>query len=314
MFKLYIDHSIMKEKVLKRNQVSNPGAENTNKTLLHIVFQQVDIAVLQKAMELDAALEGRVEIIRDDFAVGPIANLAEPEGWKQRRDWWKGLLDLSPYNSEDLMNMVDDKVTVHNLKRSLDEDEDLELWIWMGQNGHDVCGYYWLISELKDYYGRIKVLYLNNLPFINDKGQLFYPTTLHQIQPKEFLKAKKLNRLVTQSEMETDPDEWLRLCTENGMVRILEGGKKIVSKEASFFNDEILAGLNSEWQKGSKVMMNILGKMKIKTGDVYLLWQMLELLKKGKIEITGDPSKGWKEFEVRLKVTSPESAAIRHQP
>jgi len=45
------------------------------------------------------------------------------------------------------------------------------------KNKHDVCGYYWLMSQLKDLQGRIYILYLNNLPFINDKGQIFYPET-----------------------------------------------------------------------------------------------------------------------------------------
>ena len=49
---------------------------------------------------------------------------------------------------------------------------------------------------------------LNNLPFLNDKGQLFYPTYLNEIQPKEFLKAKKLARPITLSEFEIDPDEY----------------------------------------------------------------------------------------------------------
>ena len=56
------------------------------------------------------------------------------------------------------------------------------------------------------------------------------------------------------------------LCSENAMVRILEGGKKIVSKEEDFYDKDILAVLTDEWQKGNKAMHNILGKMKIKTG------------------------------------------------
>jgi hypothetical protein len=175
----------------------------------------------------------------------------------------------------------------------------------MGQNQHDVCGYYWLISQLSNYQGRIIVLYLNNLPFINDKGQIFYPTTLHEIQPKEFLKAKKLNRKVTLSEFEVDPDEWRKLCSENAMVRILEGGKKIVSKEEDFYDSEILKSLTNEWQKGNKVMASILGKMKLKTGDVFLLWRMKKLVELEKIEINGDTSKGWKDFEVKLKSEAP---------
>jgi hypothetical protein len=272
--------------------------------MIHIVFGESDIETLQKAQELDESLAGEVVIIRDDYAVGPLQNIYETEGYQQRRDWWRTLTGLSPYDSEQLSNLVDDKLAVHNLKKALDENEKEEVWIWMGQNGHDVCGYYWLISQLKDYQGRIVVLYLNNLPFINEKGQIFYPTYIHQIQPKEFLKAKKLNRKVTLSEFEVDPDEWTKLCNENAMVRILEGGKKIVSKEDSFYDKDITTVLSGDWQKGNKAMFNILGKMKIKTGDVFVLWRMKKLAEEDRIEINGDPSKGWKDFEVRLKTTT----------
>ncbi|MGN6398908.1 MAG: DUF3658 domain-containing protein [Flavisolibacter sp.] len=274
--------------------------------MIHIVFQEADINVLQKAIELDESLQGKIEIIRDDYAVGPVENIYEPEGYQQRRDWWKALLEISPYDTEQLMNMVDDRLTIHNLKKELDENAKEELWIWMGQNQHDVCGYYWLISQLQQYQGRVVVLYMNNLPFINEKGQIFYPTTLHEIQPKEFLKAKKLNRKITLSEFEVDPDEWRKLCTENEIVRILEGGKKIVSKGEDFYDKEILSSLTSEWQKGNKAMSAVLSKMKIKTGEVFLFWRMKKLAEEDKIEMHGDTAKGWKEFEVKLKTAAAE--------
>lgn len=274
--------------------------------MIHIVFQEADIAVLQKAIELDASMEGSIQIIRDDYAVGPIENIYETEGYQQRREWWKSLLEISPYNTDQLMEMVDDRLAVHNLKKALDENTKEIVWIWMGQNTHDVCGYYWLMSQLKDYQSRIFVLYMNNLPFINDKGQLFYPTTLHEIPPKEFLKAKKLSRPITLSEFEVDPDEWKALCNQNAFVRVLEGGKKIAGRDADFYDKDILGGLTTEAQKGSKAMHNILGKMKLKTGDVFLLWRMKSLAAEDKVEITGDTSKGWKDFEVKLKTANGE--------
>lgn len=269
--------------------------------MIHIVFNEADIEVLKKAQELDESLAGEVVIIRDDFAVGPVVNIYVTEGYQQRRDWWKELVDQSPYKTEETMSLVDDKLAVHNLKKALDENAKEELWIWMGQNQHDVCGYYWLMSQLSNYQGRVFVLYLNNLPFINEKGQIFYPTWLHEIQPKEFLKAKRLCRKITLSEFEVDPDEWRKLCDDNDMVRILEGGKKIAGKGEDFYDKDVMAGLTNEWQKGNKVMHNILSKMKIKTGDVFLLWRMKKLAEQEKIEINGDTSKGWKDFEVKLK-------------
>ena len=269
--------------------------------MLHIVFQEADINVLQKAIELDETLAGEVWQIKDDFAVGPLENIYETEGYQARRDWWRTLLEFSPYTEQ--IDIVDDKMTMHNLLKKLDEETSLDVWIWMGQNQHDVCSYYWLMSQLKDYQGRIFVLYMNNLPFINEKGGIFYPTALHEIQPKEFLKAKKLARPITLSEFEVDPDEWKKLCNENGGVRILEGGKKIVSKEVDFYDKDILSAMNAEPQRLNKVLGNMFSKMKIKTGDVFLVWRIREMINAEKLEAAGDWNKGWKEITIRLAGT-----------
>jgi hypothetical protein len=266
--------------------------------MIHIVFQQADVEVLQKAIEMDESLAGEILEIKDDYAVGPLANLNTPEGWQERRDWWKSLLEFSPYIEQ--LDMVDDKLTLHQLKQKLDESGE-DVWLWMGQNQHDVCGYYWLMSQLKDYQGRIFVLYLNNLPFLNEKGSLFYPTAIHEILPKEILKAKKLARPITLSEFEVDPDEWKKLANENAMVRILEGGKKIVSKEENYFDKELLGYINGEWQKVHKVFSTLFSKMKVRTGDVFLAWRMRKLAEEGKLEIQGDWTKAvWKEVQVKL--------------
>ncbi|MEO8172250.1 MAG: DUF1835 domain-containing protein [Sediminibacterium sp.] len=266
--------------------------------MLHIVFEQSNVEALQKAMDLDESLQGDIVEIKDDFAVGPLEDVYGTEGYQARRDWQKMLLEFSPYT--EALNIVDDKLTVHNLLKRLDEEPELEVWIWMGQNVHDVCGYYWLMSQLKNYQGRIHVLYLNNLPFINEKGNIFYPTSLFEIQPKEFLKAKKLARPITLSEFEVDPDEWKKQCNENATVRFLEGGKKIVGKEADFYDNDILVNATKAPQKLGKFLSNTLGKMKVKTGDVFLVWRIRELITLGKLEVQGDWTKGWKELTVSL--------------
>jgi len=266
--------------------------------MVHIVFEQPNIEVLKKAIELDESLQGDVLQIMDDFAVGPLADIYGTEGYQQRRDWWKMLLEYSPYT--DSINIVDDKLTVHNLLKLLDENAEEKVWIWMGQNVHDVCGYYWLMTQLKEYQGRIEVLYLNNLPFINEKGSIFYPTGIHEILPKELLKAKRLARPITLSEFEVDPDEWKKQCNENATVRFLEGGKKIVGKEDSFYDKDILAYVTAEPQKVWKLLGTTLNKMKVKTGDVFLAWRIRELANAAKLEIVGEWSKGWKEVMVKL--------------
>jgi hypothetical protein len=266
--------------------------------MIHIVFQQSDVDVLQQAMQLDESLQGEIFEIKDEWGVGPLIGLDTDEGWNARLEWWRTLLIDTPYG-EKLVGSFDDRKTVIQLIEKLEADESLEAWIWLGQNQHDVTGYFWLMPQLRNYQGRIMILYLNNLPFINDKGQIFYPTTIHEILPKEAVKAKKLARPITLSEFEVDPDEWKKIVEENATVRILEGGKKIAGKEAAFYDAEIMKNITPEWQKAWRLISNTLHRMKIKTGDVYLMWRIKHLIAEGKIETTGNVTSSWKEFDLR---------------
>ena len=267
--------------------------------MIHIVFNESETSLMKQVIEQDETLAGEVIQIKDDFAVGPLAGIDTEEGWQARQSWWISLLENSHHAGSNAMKF-DDRETVKELKEKLAANPEEQIWIWMGQNQHDVTGYYWLMPQLSEYAGRVMVLYMNNLPFINEKGHIFYPSWLHEIQPKEFLKAKKLSRPITLSEFEVDPDEWKRLCEENSIVRILEGGKKIAGKEETFYDHELLKNLTGDWQKATRVLTNTLHRMKIKTGDVFLMWRMKQLIGEGKIEVTGDLNKGWKDFDVKL--------------
>ena len=266
--------------------------------MIHIVFNTADIAALEAAIALDGSLTGKIIEIKDDYAVGPLLDIYETEGFQLRKNWWANVLAHSPY--ADQLDIVDDRLTVHQLINALNHDENEGIWIWMGQNAHDVCGYYWLMSQFKEYQGRIQVLYLNNLPFLNEKGQLFYPTYLSQILPKEFLKAKKLARPVTLSEFELDPDEWKKICTEQEVVKFLEGGKKIVNMDISFYDKEILSLLTKTAQKLPSALSNILAKMKVKTGDAFVVYRLKVLADLGKIVFAGDWEKGWKDMVIQM--------------
>jgi hypothetical protein len=267
--------------------------------MIHIIFQQDDKEVLEKAMELDDSLSGEIVEIKDEWGVGPLAGLDTDEGWNARVEWWREMLKGSPY-SETVAGSFDDRETVKELIAKLDSDETEQAWLWMGPNQHDVTGYYWLMPQLKKFQGRLMIIYLNNLPFINEKGQLFYPWAVQDILPKEAVKAKKLARPVTISEFEIDPDEWKRIAEENAAVRILEGGKKIAGKSEDFYDNEILKNISPEWQKATRALMNILHRMKIKTGDLYLMARMKFLINQGRIEAAGDTDKSWRDFDVRL--------------
>jgi hypothetical protein len=272
----------------------------TDLLMIHIVFNEADVAVLQKAMELDETLQGEIVQIIDDFAVGPITNIYSEEGIQARKDWWRAVLAGGDYDGAVDNPDKDDASTVIALKEKLTTNKDECLWIWAAQNKHDVSGYYWLMSQLKDFQGQVYILYLNNLPFINEKGNIFYPEWLHVIPPKEFIKAKKLARPITLSEFEIDPDEWTRLCNEDKPVRWLEGGKKLQQRELDAYDSELEKFITTDWQKAGKIINQFLSKSKNSTGDAYLLWRLKGMLQQNKLDIQGEPKK-MKDFELKVK-------------
>jgi Domain of unknown function (DUF1835)/Protein of unknown function len=278
--------------------------------MIHLVFQRSDIDVLKQAIDLDPSLQGEVIQIADDFAVGPIQQLDTPEGRENRRAWWAEVLQGGDYQHllEDPSH-PDDHQTVVVLLRRL-QDNPLEMvWIWAAQNGHDVSGYYWVISQLKHFAGRIYILYLNNLPFINPKGHIFYPTNLFEIPAKEFLKAKKLARLVTPSEFEVDPDEWQKLAQEDKGVRVLEGGRKLSQYDYDYFDRQLSGFITTDWQRASKVIHHFLAKSSPTTGDAYLLWRLKHIVELGQAEAQGE-LKHMKDFEIKARVPAPLSDAL----
>ena len=276
--------------------------------MIHIVFNEPDVAVLQQAIELDETMQGDVVLIRDDYAVGPLGDIYAPEGIERRFNWWKEEVlsggDFAILTEE---RKVNDPLEMEGLLQRMAENPDEIIWIWAAQNKHDVSGYYWLMSQLKDLQGRVFILYLNNLPFINEKGHIFYPDWLSQIQPKEFLKAKKLARPITLSEFEVDPDEWKKICLEDKGVRILEGGKKLVQYDYDFYDADLKKFVGADWQKGSKIITQFLHKNKQTTGDAYMLWRLKQLATQGDFDVQGE-LKSMRDFELKAKSAVAASA------
>jgi Domain of unknown function (DUF1835)/Protein of unknown function len=268
--------------------------------MIHIVFNEADIDVMKKAIEMDESLKGDVVQIKDEYAVGPLQEIYTQQGMESRKNWWREILSGGDYAKLVDEGVVDDPKTVSELILRLRGNVDESIWVWVAPNKHDMSGYYWLISQLKNYNGRIFILHLNNLPFINEKGHIFYPEWLSMIPPREFIKAKKLARPVTLSEFEIDPDEWNRICAEGKGVRLLEGGKKLVQYDYDFYDEDLKKYITADWQKAGRIIHHFLHKNKHTTGDAYLLWRLKLIVASGDYDMQGE-LKGAKDFEVKAK-------------
>src|SRR5688572_18655127 len=114
--------------------------------MVHIVFQEPDIAALRRSFDLDETFQGDIIQIKDDFAVGPITNIFSEDGIEARKQWWREVLQGGDYEGLVDNGKIDDDKTVAELIERLNNDHDEIAWIWTAQNKHDVSGYYWLMT------------------------------------------------------------------------------------------------------------------------------------------------------------------------
>ena len=268
--------------------------------MIHLVFNEADVKVIKEAVALDETLQGEVVQVKDDYAVGPLNNIYLGEGIEDRKQWWREVLAGGDYDGKADSGEVDDYKIVAELVGTMRRDPEQLIWVWAAQNKHDVSGYYWLLKYMQEFQGRVFILYLNNLPFINEKGNIFYPNWLHEIPAKEFLKGKKLAREITLSEFEVDPDEWTKLCNENKGIRLLEGGKKLGQEDYDFYDAELVKFITPDWQKASRIIHQYLSKAKHHTGDAYLLWRLKVMIAKDMFDVQGKIG-NMKEFEIKTK-------------
>src|SRR4030095_329764 len=105
--------------------------------MIHIVFNASEVNLMKDVIKLDESLAGTVFQVKDDFGVGPLIDIESEEGWNSRVNWWRDLLKNSPYEN-DPQTFFDDRETVNKIKELLDTNGSEQVWIWMGQNQHDV--------------------------------------------------------------------------------------------------------------------------------------------------------------------------------
>ena len=117
--------------------------------MFHIVFDSLGAGLLNAAMDLDEALDGETILLKDDYSVGPIQDLFSETGRRQRISWWNNIReDIKVMGSHEKSEESDSAILLKVIQR-MDEEEFDEIWIWVAPNIKDVCGYFWLISQLK---------------------------------------------------------------------------------------------------------------------------------------------------------------------
>ena len=116
---------------------------------------------------------------------------------------------------------------------------------------------------------------------------------------REFAKTKRLLKKVTPAEYEVEGDEWVKLQADTSWVRIYEGGKKINSKELTYFDGLIKSSLTAEFQKGTKIVNEAMKKCTQTVSNLFFEWRLRQIIEREELPVNGDIEKALKDFEVK---------------
>lgn len=274
--------------------------------IYHVVVGDMAAQPLLDAISTEPSMEGEVLVLRDILHVGPIKKVQGQSFSQLRTEFWKEVV-----NDEKQETEVNDLERLLEVTTKLNNNPDDVVWLWMAPWPADVCAYYWMLNYMSKHLDRFYVLNLGGLPFLNEEGKVYYPKNISEILPKELVKARRLARPVTPAEMEVDGEEWLNMTAENAGMRLLEGGKKLYTREESYFDEKLTSFCSHQFQKAHRIVNQVINKMSVPTGDLYLGWRLRKMVQKETLLADGDINKTLRDFSVKLPggTTTEEVAA-----
>ncbi len=242
--------------------------------MIHILVGDAAVQQLRAAFELDENLRGEILVLKDTLGIGPIATDQHSHD-EIRTAFWQSI-------AGECAEVVQDKANIDNIITKAKQEEE-PVCFWLAPCVSDVCAYYFLLDCFRGQPGMLHVINIDSLPFLNEKGAMFYPKNFSEVPPKEFIKTKRLLKEVSAADYETEGDTWEKLQFENAMVRVFKGGKELVNADETFFDNDIYYAISKEWHRGSKIIRTALQRSNQAVSELYLYHRLKQMVSNGQI-------------------------------
>nr|WP_106779400.1 DUF1835 domain-containing protein [Lysinibacillus timonensis] len=258
------------------------------------------------SLKIGLGRENKVIGFPDFFAVGPILNLHQEVGRKNRKEWLKDNLNYSEdyFEEEYEYRMIQTLTEIDGLK------EDKPIVIWTAENSNEQTGLRFLLYLLRDKANAIFIINttiayqeLFNTP---EHGVLDIHTGEVNGEQLNKIYREKLGEPLKDIERKRLEKEWITLSESREMVRIWENNK-IKSVNEDYFDEYIvntarrIHAKQSEkvFIKSARLIGEVFGHIN-QIGDAFIEYRVRNLIYKGIFEIKGIP-KAMRYYSVKLR-------------
>lgn len=181
------------------------------------------------------------------------------------------------------------------VKRAVERGEPVRVWV--SNAPYSMCGMLWLSGLLAKNKAEV---YAVELPrFTEENGSFVTRSGWGECEPKEFAKALRSARRVSQAELIANSMEWHRLKKENTPLRAVITDR-VVSVPAEFYDFLIWKYLGDEPIKEAMLIGKILGENQLGVGDWWYAQRIEYYIKNGKIAVVEDNEQKYARVIKRL--------------
>lgn len=224
-----------------------------------------------------------------------IGEITEIEIGSQRRETLSKLRSICP------IEVADDELEEKLIKDQMALDAVLErcaagepIRIWYSHNPDEMCGMYWLMSQLRPMHCRGPVYLVRLLEWeFREDGVICTHNGWGEIGPGEWGRYQMLQQEATPAFFALCSAKWSQLKEENAPLRVFLNGQ-LQSVSETVYDSFILREIGKQPEVFAEAVAvgNVLGKYQLGIGDAWIALRIEKMIEEGMLEVAEPAPEG----------------------
>ncbi len=225
--------------------------------------------------------------LRDDLAVGPLADIESPP-CEMRMAFWEGVWPVGLEPRPDFSGIASDAEWLARLS-----DQARQITIWHGDSASEQLMLARVAAALEG-----SSIRLHEVACGAGDSRVGTRMAVSMHAP-DALAALYQPRLVEPARIADLANQWRAAVEENAAIRRWVDGR-FLGEDHSRIDSELLAACGNDWMPLARAMAEVMAHCNgFFATDLFLYWRARELAKRGVIEFSDDAQAGYSKLQVR---------------